>query len=91
MSPVGYIILGVQALIFAYWIYVMFRTLMLLTGVATQRRTDSGRGVFEGMDVTIKVYFDFAVGRIDRPRRNHLILVTVIMMASIALFTLTQV
>lgn len=69
-------IFAVQAGVFAYWAYVMFAALFRLNHVARDRRAQAGRGYVSGAGITIGTMVDFLAGRLDRPRRNHLFIIT---------------
>lgn len=76
MSAPMIAIFAVQAGVFAYWVYVIFAALFRVNAIARDRRAQAGRSYVSGAGITIGTMVDFLVGRLDRPRRNHLFALT---------------
>lgn len=84
MNPLVVFVMVGQTVIFLGWAFIAFRTLIRLNNVATERRIAEGLGPV-GMSQTIATFGDFVRGRVLYDDRSQLGLLTLALIASIAL------
>lgn len=68
-----------MGLIFAVWVFLLFRTLFMLNKIAASRRRERRVGYFQGIGITVEIFGEFALANEHRVERNRLVLVTVLM------------
>lgn len=84
MNPMVVFVMVGQTILFLAWAFIVFRTLIRLNNIATERRIDAGMGPV-GMTGTLGTFGDFLMGRVLPQDRVLLILLTLALFAGIAL------